>query len=119
MENLKVGDKRVFTISGVPFEITAIGKNKILASMDGIDDELVFRVDSVLTLSDPCRNQEQKPTRKLEAWEDIGNIGKTKGVIEFCLSDSDNSKENSTLKHSYRKLSDEELKELIRGVIGE
>jgi hypothetical protein len=114
VETLKVGDKRQWRSTGVVFEIKAIYLDQAIIDQLGKAYPIDIRIITDRTTS----YQEPKPVRKLEAWETKGN-GIARGTIEFCLSDSESSIYNKEHANEYRKLSDEELKELIKGVIGE
>lgn len=122
METLKVGDLRQWKNDKRVFEILYVGTEKAVhryingeKSSDG-HMELMDSIHYILNTSIPY--QEPKPVRKLEAWEWLGGEHSV-GMIELCYSDSNASQNNSSHPDLYRKLSDEELKELIKGVIGE
>lgn len=122
MEFLKVGDLRQWKNDKRVFEILYVGTEKAVHRyINGEKSshghiELVDSIHYILNTS--ISYQEPKPVRKLVAWEikDGGNIS---GDIRFTFEGSASSKFNSDRASIYRKLSDEELKELIKGVIGE
>lgn len=106
MESIKVGDKRKWKGGSVVFEVKAIYKTE--ATIEQVGGAYPYAVKTILTHSEPY--QEPKPVRRLVAFEH------ERGAVVFRYSDKNNDSE----RHSdYRKLSDEELKELIKGVIGE
>lgn len=118
---LKVGDKRLRKgDKDYPFEILFIGKGRVFCRYVNVPDyqyeEFVECIFHIQEHSEAY--QEPKPVRKLEAWETKVN-GIAHGTIELCFSDSESSIYNKEHSNAYRKLSDQELKELIKGVIGD
>jgi hypothetical protein len=113
MDQLEVGQKRVENISGNIFEIVAIGNDCVFCRYIKCHESSYCREFSQLKailLETTKPYQEPKPVRKLKAFEH-GN-----GTIVLRYCDKTNDLDYSS---NYRKLSDSELKELIKGVIGE
>lgn len=110
---LKVGDTRVRR-SGTenPFKIVFIGENRAfcryLKKPDHHYEEFADCLSYIRDYTVPY--QEPKPARTLKAFEH----GNGTLVLRYC--DKTNDLDHSS---NYRKLSDQELKELIKGVVGE
>ena len=102
--DLKVGDKRIENLSGYIFEIVAIGNDCVFCRYTECSNQVYCREFSQLksiALDTSKPYQEPKPVRKLVAWE-----YKDTGEITFFLGDK-------AVYADYRKLSDEEMKELF------
>ena len=89
------------------------------------DGKFIFCKDGYETSMGACMDwgnnyeiyQEPKPVRKLIGFEVTTSLERN-GEIVFCYSDSEFLTECME-RSAYRKLSDQELKDLIKGVIGE
>jgi len=107
---LKVNEKRTWISSKTVLEVKAVYLTQAIVEQSG--EVIPYSVKTILEHSEPY--QEPKPVRKLEAWE-IKDDGYIAGDIRFTFEGSPSSKFNSSRPSIYRKLSDEELKELIKG----